>query len=174
METKSQIDPQALRKSLAQSGHRTTGQRRLIYETVAHCKDHPTVEDVYLLVRKSSPHISLATVYNGLEALFKAGEISKLPRSDDVPAQYEIRKDIHHHARCIGCHRVWDLETLTEPLPIPQLLGKRRFKPVGARIEVLIECPIKTNTPLGLAPSAVCPLDLKNPSKRKHNDAKGA
>ena len=172
METKSQIDDRALRKSLARRGYRITSQRRLIYETVAHCKDHPTAEDVYQQVRKTAPHISLATVYNGLEALAATGEISKLPRSDDVPAQYELRKDIHHHARCVGCHRVWDLETLTEPLPIQQLLGKRRFNPLGARIEVLVECPIKTNTPLGLAPSAVCPLDLKNPSKRKHEEAK--
>jgi Fe2+ or Zn2+ uptake regulation protein len=169
METPCEHNPRELRQALSKSGHRMTGQRRLIYETVAHCKDHPTAEAVYKQVRKIAPKISLATVYNGLEALAESGEIGKIPRTDDAPGQYELRTDVHHHARCVGCHRVWDLESPREPLPVAELLGKHRFKPLGARIEVLVECPVKTNTALGLAPKAICPLDLKNPGKRKPN-----
>ena len=162
-----ELDGRTLRAALSKSGHRMTAQRQAIYAAVMQCKGHPTVEEVYRKVRETYPKVSLATVYNGLEALVAAGEIGKIPRSDDVPAQYEIRTDIHNHARCVICHRVWDLDSPAQPLPIAQLIGNRNFKALGARVEVLIDCPIKTNTPLGLAPDAVCPLDLKNPSKRK-------
>lgn len=162
------IDEPSLRDALARSGHRMTTQRRLIYEAVVHCQGHPTAEDVHRRVKQFAPRVSLATVYNGLESLVEAGAIGKLPRDGMIPARYELRKEVHHHARCIGCDQIWDLEQPAEPLPISQLLGKHRFKPVAARVEVLVECPIKTNTPLGIVPNAVCPLDRSNPFKRRH------
>lgn len=166
MPNECRLNDRALAEGLRKSGHRYTRQRRAIYEAIAHCKGHPTAEEVCRKVRDTMPRVSLATVYNGLEALVAAGEIGKIPRTDDAPAQYELRTDVHHHARCVGCHRVWDLDSPATELPVAQMLGKRRFKPLAARVEVMIECPVKTNTPLGLAPSAICPLDVKHPVKR--------
>lgn len=159
--------PEDLRQSLARSGHRLTGQRRLVYEAVARFNGHPNAEEVYRLVRQRAPKVSLATVYNGLEALVEAGELGKLPRVDTMPARYELRKDVHHHARCVDCDMLWDLDAPAEPLPVAQLLGKHRFKPLGARVEVIVECPIKTNTPLGSVPNAVCPLARSNRFKQR-------
>ncbi len=165
-----QIDEKALRGALAKSGLRYTGQRRLIYEAVARCNGHPVAEDVHRMVKQKLPHISLATVYNGLEALVKAGEIGKLPREGPMPARYEIRKDIHHHARCVDCDLVWDLDPPAEPLPIQQLLGSHRFQALAARVEVLVQCPVKTNTPLGHVPGAVCPFARSNRFKQHRSE----
>lgn len=173
-QTDSMVDDDALRGSLSKSGLRLTGQRRLIYEAVARFNGHPVAEDVHRLVRQKQPSVSLATVYNGLEALVKAGEIGKLPREGAMPARYEIRKDIHHHARCVDCDLVWDLDPPADPLPIQQLLGTHRFKAIGARIEVLVQCPVKTNTPLGRVPNAVCPFARSNRFKERRSGKSGA
>ncbi|MSR65095.1 MAG: transcriptional repressor [Verrucomicrobiae bacterium] len=163
------MDEETLRGSLSKSGLRLTGQRRLIYEAVARYNGHPVTEDVHRIVKAKMPSVSLATVYNGLEALVKAGEIAKLPREGPMPARYEIRKDIHHHARCVDCDLVWDLDAPSEPLPIQQLLGTHRFKALAARIEVLVECPVKTNTSLGRVPNAVCPFARSNRFKQRRS-----
>ncbi len=164
------VSEQGLRGALARSGQRLTGQRRLIYEAVAGFKGHPMAEDVHRIVRQALPRISLATVYNGLEALVKAGEIGKLPREGSMPARYEKRTDIHHHARCVDCEHLWDLDAPAEPLPIAQLLGSHRFKPIAARVEIIVECPVKANTPLGRVPGAVCPLARSNRFKQRRAD----
>ncbi len=167
MPDKCELSEATLTAGLHRRGRRITKQRRAIYEAVAHCKGHPTVEDVFRFVRNTMPRVSLATVYNGLEALAAVGEIGKIPRTESAPAQYELRTDVHHHARCVGCHRVWDLDKPATELPIAEMLGKRKFKPLAARVEVLIECPVKTNTPLGQVPNSICPLDTTNPAKKK-------
>jgi len=159
-----------LRGSLARSGHRLTGQRHLIHDAVASFNGHPMTEDVHRIVRQKLPRISLATVYNGLEALVHAGELGKLPREGSMPARYEKRTDIHHHARCADCEHLWDLDSPTEPLPIDQLLGKHRFKAIAARVEVIVECPIKTNTSLGRVPGAICPLVRSNRFKQRRSE----
>ena len=171
METQSttpcDLNERSLVDDLHKSGHHMTRQRRAIYEMVLHCSGHPTTFEVYRKLRETFPHISLATIYKGLEALVAAGLVDQVPRAYDEPARFEAHKGPHPHARCVGCHRVWDLETVDTPLPVQELLGKRRFKPVGSRVELLIECPVKSNTRLGQVPNSICPLDTNNPIKKK-------
>ncbi len=51
------------------SGLRLTKQRQEVYQTLLEKRDHPTAGEVFKRVRKKLPTISLATVYNCLEAL---------------------------------------------------------------------------------------------------------
>jgi Fur family peroxide stress response transcriptional regulator len=50
-------------------GLRMTKQRREVLATLLAERDHPTANDVFLRAQKRMPTISLATVYNCLEAL---------------------------------------------------------------------------------------------------------
>ncbi|MEG2586361.1 MAG: transcriptional repressor, partial [Akkermansia sp.] len=50
-------------------GLRLTRQRQEVYQTLLEQRDHPTAGEVYLRVRNKMPSISLATVYNCLDAL---------------------------------------------------------------------------------------------------------
>ena len=50
-------------------GLRMTKQRKQVYRVLMEYRDHPTASEVYDRVKKSTPGISLATVYNCLEAL---------------------------------------------------------------------------------------------------------
>ncbi len=59
----------ALSQLLADSGLRSTPQREVVYAVLLSKRDHPTADEVYARVRGDMPTISLATVYNCLEAL---------------------------------------------------------------------------------------------------------
>lgn len=51
------------------AGLRMTRQRQEIYRTLLEQRDHPTANEVFMRVKDRLPNISLATVYNCLEAL---------------------------------------------------------------------------------------------------------
>jgi Fur family peroxide stress response transcriptional regulator len=64
--------------TLADSGLRATPQREVVYQVLLDKRDHPTAEDVYARVRGITPSISLATVYNCLEALVQCGLVKQV------------------------------------------------------------------------------------------------
>ena len=83
-----------------------TRQRRVILQELQKVTTHPTADQVYDMVRKKLPRISLATVYRNLDLLAQDGLISKLDggaqlRFDGNPAD-------HYHIRCTRCQRVDD------------------------------------------------------------------
>lgn len=60
-------------------GLRRTRQRELIYGALANTTRHPTAEELHGMVHRLDTGISLATVYNALEAFSGAGLVRKLP-----------------------------------------------------------------------------------------------
>jgi Fur family peroxide stress response transcriptional regulator len=60
------------------SGLRMTRQRQEVYRTLMQERDHPTANDVFMRVKDRLPNISLATVYNCLEALVQHGIIRQV------------------------------------------------------------------------------------------------
>lgn len=52
-------------------------QREAIKEYLAHTKEHPTADMVYMQIRKIYPNISLGTVYRNLNFLADKGEVQK-------------------------------------------------------------------------------------------------
>lgn len=60
------------------SGLRLTKQRQEVYQILLEQRDHPTANEVYTRVRKKLPSISLATVYNCLEALVAHGLVNQV------------------------------------------------------------------------------------------------
>ena len=59
-------------------GLRMTRQRREVYRVLQEQRDHPTANDVFMRVKRSLPSISLATVYNCLEALVEHGLVRQV------------------------------------------------------------------------------------------------
>ena len=100
---------------------------------------HPTADEVYQVVRKRLPRISLGTVYRNLDVLSESGEISRLDRCG---AQYRFDGDLeqHYHIRCSSCGRVDDIEGV--------------FRDRGNRTTVLVPFLfIALAIPLGIAVS---------------------
>jgi len=94
---------------------RMTRQRRLILEEMRRVKQHLSADEVYDIVRKRLPRISLGTVYRNLEILSELGEIRKLEYSGSV-MRFDWNPKNHYHIRCIQCGRIDDA-------PIPPLVG---------------------------------------------------
>jgi len=66
------------RRLFADHGLRCTRQRVAIYERLKASMSHPTAEELFEQVRGECDGLSLATVYNTLEALCEAGLCRKL------------------------------------------------------------------------------------------------
>lgn len=59
-------------------GLRMTRQRQEVYRILMEQRDHPTAQEVFLKAKDSLPNLSLATVYNCLEALVQHGVIRQV------------------------------------------------------------------------------------------------
>ena len=60
---------------------RCTRQREVVYGALAGTTGHPTAEELHGMVHGIEPGLSLATVYNTLEALTECGLARRLPGS---------------------------------------------------------------------------------------------
>jgi Fe2+ or Zn2+ uptake regulation protein len=129
-----------LRHALEESGQRFTEQRSAVYKTLVATDKHPTADEVFLSVRRNLPGISLATVYKSLETLVGCGLAVKLTYGDGS-ARYDGRTDPHHHARCVACGKVTDIEG---SIPGPQVESLREaadgFMVTGYRLELTGYC----------------------------------
>ncbi len=85
-----------------------TKQREVILEELRKLKTHPTAVELYEILRKKMPKISLGTVYRNLEIMAEEGIIKKL----EIPGR-EKRWDgdisKHFHLRCVKCGKVEDI-----------------------------------------------------------------
>jgi len=92
-----------------QPAFRMTAQRRVILRELKRVVTHPTADEIYLMVRKIIPRISLGTVYRNLEILTDMELVQKIECAGNQ-RRYDGNPDPHHHIRCIRCGRVGDVE----------------------------------------------------------------
>jgi len=131
---------QTLRDALQAHGQRYTPQRAAVYEVLAASRSHPNAEEVYGAVREALPGISMATVYKSLEALVGCGLALKLAYADGS-ARYDGQMEPHHHARCDGCGRVFDVAAGPEQKALEVLKrGVAGFTVTDLRVELSGMC----------------------------------
>ena len=118
---------------------RNTEQRRVILEVIAEANTHPTATDVYHMVRKRLPRISLGTVYRNLEILSQAGRINTVELAGSE-RRFDGRTDAHYHVRCLKCGKIEDLPIQTIPQIDEALKGKTDYKILGHRLEFVGVC----------------------------------
>jgi len=73
-------------------------------------RDHPTATEVFLRAKKHMPSISLATIYNCLEALVDWGLVKQV-NLDRAPTRYCANLQEHSHFYCESCGAISDVET---------------------------------------------------------------
>jgi len=86
-----------------------TPQRLQILKYLDTHNTHPTVEEIYSELKKSSPSLSKTTVYNSLETLQKHSLIQLLTISG-TQARYDFKHDMHHHFLCTNCGKIIDID----------------------------------------------------------------
>ena len=90
----------ATSRRLAAAGLRGTRQRRAVYDALAASRVHPTAEELHALLVEQHPErpVSLATVYNTLEAFCRVGLAQKLPGRQGS-TRYDIPRNQHLHLK---------------------------------------------------------------------------
>jgi Fur family ferric uptake transcriptional regulator len=93
---------------IMKSGIRMTRQRSAILEELKRTDQHPTADELYDLVRRRIPNISLGTVYRNLDKLSRLGLIKKIKHAGSQ-MRFGAAGEGHGHIRCVRCGRVDDL-----------------------------------------------------------------
>jgi len=88
--------------------HRITRQRMVILDELRKVSSHPSADDMYEIVRKILPRISLGTVYRNLEVLTEMGLIRKLEINGGV-MRFDGDVSKHYHLNCVQCGKVFDI-----------------------------------------------------------------
>ncbi len=119
---------------------RMTPQRRVILEELRKLEFHPSAEEVYEVVRKRLPRISLGTVYRNLEILSDLGAIQKL-EFGGTTKRFDGDPEPHYHIRCNLCDRIDDA-----PMPLLKDIELRvgsetDYRVIGHRLEFFGLCP---------------------------------
>ncbi len=100
-------------------GPRQTEQRKAVFDALMSRADHPSAVEVFLQVKTRVPSISLATVYNCLEALAASGQV-RMVNHDREPSRYCANLSEHAHLFCSLCGSVTDLPVYN-PMPPDQI-----------------------------------------------------
>ena len=122
-----------LSRQLSTSGFRFTPQRQHVYDVLMEERDHPTAEEVFIRAKHEMPDISMATVYNCLDALVQCG-MARQVNVDRGATRFCPNMREHCHFYCDSCAKVFDIDLPSEgPSGITMPKG---FK--AARFEIAI------------------------------------
>jgi len=136
------LDREMLQELFAEHGLRCTRQRIAIYNALRGTTAHPTIDELYQQVSESLPGLSLATVYNTVEAFCQVGLAQRLPggkpEGNGVSGRYDATVQNHVHLRDRETGHVADApETISQTLlsHIPDDLLGQLERETGFRVE---------------------------------------
>ena len=146
------LNSDTLSQKLANGGLRSTPQRELVYNVLLQKRDHPTADEVYARVRAEMPTISLATVYNCLEALVQC-EVVRAVNFERGPRRYCPNLKPHAHFLDETTGETYDVD-----LPESLLEQVRAILPAGHKANS-VEIIFRGNAPQ----SSVCATATAEP-----------
>jgi len=88
-------------------GVKVTTQRLAIYKVVSRSLEHPSADKIFKKVGKSFPGLSFDTVNRTLLTFSDIGLIRLVEGCGD-DRRFDPDLDLHHHLRCIKCHKIVD------------------------------------------------------------------
>ncbi|MFH0782625.1 MAG: transcriptional repressor [Pseudomonadota bacterium] len=119
---------------------RMTNQREIILRELIKSQRHLAADELYDIVKKVMPRISLATVYRNLEILSEAKIIGKLEISGRQK-RFDFDPSEHDHIYCAVCHRVDNLELIYKGLTAEEFAVVAGYLVTGYRLEFVGVCP---------------------------------
>ena len=118
------MDSEAIKRSLAGSGLRSTPQRHAVMAFLMKQAGHPTAAEIFEAVNRMDPRSSRATIYNNLRDLVQAGLVREVA-VEGRAARFDAKGMPHHHFICDRCGNVEDVNWYDVPRPAVGSLGKR-------------------------------------------------
>ena len=111
-----------LSERLLTNGFRSTAQREHVYGTLLARRDHPTAEEIFIRAKRTMPDISMATVYNCLDALVRCGLVRQV-RLERGASRYCPNMHEHCHYFCERCGAVFDVALTGSGPAVPRPKG---------------------------------------------------
>ncbi len=124
-----------LNERLMNRGFRFTPQREHVYSVLLKKRDHPTAEEVFIRAKHELPEISMATVYNCLDALVECG-LARQVTLERGAARFCPNMQEHSHFYCDACEGVFDVD-----LPATGIVLPKGFKAERYDIAIHGRCP---------------------------------
>ena len=118
------IHPPTIKRSLADSGLRSTPQRYAVMAFLLEQAGHATVAEIFEAVNRADPRSSRATIYNNLRDLVQAGLVREVATKGRA-ARFDAKDTRHYHFICDRCSNVEDVDWYYVPRPAAASLGKR-------------------------------------------------
>jgi Fur family peroxide stress response transcriptional regulator len=134
-------DISSLTTALHESGLRLTPQRLAICKLLTESKEHPTAAMIYEHLRPQYPSLSLATVYNTLEALVNLGTVNILGNAGDGNIHYDADTEPHVNLACVSCHKIVDIPSKHVHRLDSEVSEASGYKLLGARVLYYGLCP---------------------------------
>jgi Fur family ferric uptake transcriptional regulator len=117
-----------------------TRQRQVILEELRKANSHLTADEIYQMVRRKLPRISLGTVYRNLEVLSESGDIKKLELGG-AQKLFDGKAEAHYHVRCVRCGRVDDVPGDLSPIISDVFRDVSDYEIVGHQLVLTGLCP---------------------------------
>lgn len=86
---------------------RNTKQKELILEVMKHNKNHPTIAEIYNLVKEIDPTIGQATVYRNVKRYVESGKLYVVKTIGGID-HYDYNTE-HVHFECMKCGKIIDI-----------------------------------------------------------------
>jgi Fe2+ or Zn2+ uptake regulation protein len=164
------LSPELVQR-FAASGIRLTKQREEVFGLLLQKRDHPTATEVFLRAKKHMPSISLATIYNCLDALVDWGLVKQV-NLDRAPTRYCANLQEHSHFYCESCGAISDVETPfsgTWNLPPGYYVAQAEVSLKGLCAKCSTEQSIVDSGESGSAGMRAQYLKLKNQNPKRHS-----
>ncbi len=115
-----------------------TKNRVAIVAELKKLTNHPTADELFGIVKKHYPKISLGTLYRNLTLLSQLGVIRKIDTGNK--SRFDGNTCFHYHARCIRCGRLIDLPEKYNKQTIVEKMVEDGFVITGYRLEFIGIC----------------------------------
>lgn len=127
-----------LTQFLTEGKYRKTPERYAILRTAFGMQSHFDVDSLHHAMETQGYHVSLATVYNTVELLEKAG-ILRRNHFDNASASYELKLDNHFHLVCRRCGEIREVTNQHISAEVMRM-SQGGFRPEGFAITVMGLC----------------------------------
>ena len=128
------IEEQRLSEILGLPKMRNTAQRKAIYDYLRQSDEHPSAEGIFKALKPDYPTLSLATVYNTLELLVKAGLVNTIGNLKGNKIHFDADLTPHVHLFCSNCEEFLDFDYELIEQVKAQVIQESGYKVTGSRL----------------------------------------
>lgn len=113
-----------------------TPQRELIFRAFFEIKEHVSVDDLFMEIRKQDPTIGYSTVWRNLKLICKIGLAQEVIVGDGITRYDRVTEVPHGHLFCKGCKKLVEFNVDQIVGLLAEEAGTEKFWPESFRIEI--------------------------------------